>query len=386
MPLLFRKYGIEYTEDYEKAMYDAAERRLPSKKPESLPKAVRQAASRYEVEQQNYKEAAKQAEEWFMPRIKYLSPRKIKETERAFGKDYRRGWLTKGEFTKDDFMIAMEYLRKLPDVPRTEADFYDGLIDFLTEQWDESEKQALHAAARKLIERNAFYFTRKDAVRYCGTEQNVPEKMVSCGVVRRTGKWYHFWNQKMMLHLAAQSIREMNAAEKERYYGEDIWNNWLFVRESGWAAYLAENDRPSFEEYLAGPLFARFLNEIPGRSRRAREEWLMREMKWEWQIIPENGQGQTEITLVYHPPVIEVFDEIEWDITGEAYDVFEQAAETGLKEGKFQKFGKEVQGHIEIHVEDVLDSKIMRKFLMEQGCFDAMGRILETMERYVPEQ
>ena len=54
-----------------------------------------------------------------------------------------------------------------------------------------------------------------------------------------------------------------------------------------------------------------------------------------------------------------------------------------MKEGKIQKFGRTVQGGLEFHIQDLLSSKTMRKSLMEKGCFEAMEKILETMERYV---
>ena len=382
-PRLFGQYGIKYTKSFERDMYEAAERELPAPRTDRMPKVIKEAASRYRVEQQNYEEVTKQAEEWFLPQIKYLSPRKIKETERAFGRDYRRGWLTKGEFTEEDFMLVMEYLETLPGVPRGEEEFYDGLTGFLTEQWDMSERRALQAAARKLMERNLFYFTEKEAARYSEIEKGLTEKMTDCGVARRTGRWYHFWNQKMILYLAAQSIREMSDVEKEAYYREDMWQYWTFAQESGWASYLEENDREALVKYLARPRFAEFLAGIPERGRRAREEWLMKEMEWEWYVSFGDGQNTDVLTFVSYSEATAVFDEIEWEITGDAYDTFEQAVVDGWDEGKLQRFGKEIHSHIEIHIQDLLSSATMRKFLREKGCFDAMGKILDTMKQYV---
>ncbi len=299
-PILFREYGIEFTKDYEKMMYDTAEREVPSKRVGSLPKEIYEAEEKYMVEQQNYKDATKQAEAWFMPKIQYLSPRKIKETERAFGKDYRRGWLTKGKFTEDDFMLVMEYLGRLPEVPRTEQEFYEGLTAFLTDQCTVSEKQFLYVIARKLIEQDLFYFTEQEAARYSGIDEKQMEKMTACGIVHRTGRWYHFWNQRMMLYLASCSIREMSDMEKESYYRKDMWENWFSAQESEWVKYLVQNDSAVFEKYLVRPNLSRFLADIPGRSGAVRAEWLMREMEWEWQIgtrrlgIPYTGSAVFE--------------------------------------------------------------------------------------------
>lgn len=222
-PVWFEQYGIEYTADFEREMYERAERLIPKKTKKSRAEKGKRTESRYTIEKRDYERAAKQAEEWFLPQIKYLSPRKIKEIEREFGKDYRRGWLTKGAFTEDDFMLVMEYLGALPEIPRTEDEFYDGLTDFLTEQWTGPEKMALRRMAQKLTEKEIFYFTEKEAARYCGFGKNdrkssarkpdggrtddLTEKMKNSGIVHRTGRWLHFWNWKMMLCLAAQNTR-----------------------------------------------------------------------------------------------------------------------------------------------------------------------------------
>lgn len=89
------------------------------------------------------------------------------------------------------------------------------------------------------------------------------------------------------------------------------------------------------------------------------------------------------ITSVSYPKPVEIFAEIEWEIIADAYDTFEQAVVDGMKEGKIQKFGRSVQGGLEFHIQDLLSSKTMRKYLMEKGCFEVTERILETMEQYV---
>lgn len=256
-PLMFSRYGLKYTKSYEEEMYETAERELPRKNRSGVRKAVQNNKSKYKIEQQDYKNTTKQAEEWFRPKINYLSPGKIKEIERTYGKDYRRVWLTNGGFTEEDFMIVMDYLGKLPEIPRTEDVFYEGLAGFLTKEWTYSERQALWRVARRLLERDVFYFTIKEAERYSGSD-TLSEKMMGSGIVRRAGHWYHFWNREMMLCLAVQSIRGMSEGEKADYYRESVWENWYPVQESRWAAYLAENDREDFIRYLAAPQIARF--------------------------------------------------------------------------------------------------------------------------------
>lgn len=389
-PLMFSSYGIKYTKGYEKEMYKAAEREVPRRDRIVMPKAIQNSEPKYKIEQQNYKAAARQAEEWFRPKIRYLSPRKIKEIERSCGKGYRRGWLTNGEFTVEDFMIVMDYLGRLPEIPRAKDVFYEGLTEFLTEEWTCFERQALWRVARKLLERNGFYFTEKEAGRYSGSD-TLTKKMTGSGIVRRTGRWYHFWNQEMMLYLAAQSIRGMDDEKKAAYYQGDVWEKWYPAQESGWAAYLAENDREDFIRYLAAPRSARFLKEIPGRSRKAREEWLMQELSWEWKIHWDGGQEPSVITSVNCLKPLEIFGEIEWESMGAAYDVFDQAAADGVKEGTLKRYGREVQadkaqGNIKVHIRDLLSSKTAQNYLREKGCYDAMGKVLDAMERVSKEK
>lgn len=383
-PLMFSRYGLKYTKSYEKEMYETAERELPRKNRSGMLKAVQNNKSKYKSEQQDYKNTTKQAEEWFRPKINYLSPRKIKEIERAYGKDYRRGWLTNGGFTEENFMIVMDYLGKLPEIPCTEDVFYEGLVGFLTEEWTYSERQALWRVARKLLERDVFYFTTKEAERYSGSD-TLSEKMMRSGIVRRAGRWYHFWNREMMLCLAIQSIRGMNEEKKADYYRESVWENWYPAQESRWAAYLAENDREDFIRYLAAPQIARFLKEIPEQGRKAREEWLMQELSWEWEIRRDSGQELNVITSVSCLEPLEILGEIEWESMGEAYDVFEDSVTDGVKEGKLKRYEREVQGNIKIHIRDLLSSRTAQNYLREKGCYDAMGKILDAMERVLKE-
>lgn len=383
-PLLFKEYGMEYSEEFEQLMYESAERERPSKGryKTSIPRAVKREAAKYKAERQNYKAAEKQAEEWLLPRIKYLSSRKIKEIQRAMGKDYRRGWLTKGAFTEDDFMLVMDYLETQKAVPRREDVFYRGLIQFLTEEWSPHEVQALCKIARNLIEKDDFYFTEKEAAQYCGTVQGLPEKMSACGIVRRTGRWLHFWNRTFMLYLAARSVRDMDEHEKEQYYGEELWENWESARESGWTAYLADNDREALIRYLAAPCFSRYLEKIPGRSRQTREEWLMRQMQWEWQIVNDGGPHRRIITAAAVLKVLEVLEELECSIKDDAYDAFQETGEEGMNKGWLRSFGKEESGSIWVEAVDLLASKAGRGILIEKGCFDAVGKILDVMVQY----
>ena len=42
------------------------------------------------------------------------------------GKDYRRGYLTQGVFTREAFILVLEYLEQIPKIPRQEDVFYEG--------------------------------------------------------------------------------------------------------------------------------------------------------------------------------------------------------------------------------------------------------------------
>ena len=124
----------------------------------------------YQIDQANYEEVTTRAESWLVPETKYLSPKEIKAAERMVGKDYRKGYLTNDKFTKDDFMIVMEYLEHLSKLPPDKKEFYNGLLDYMLGELTVEKRSVLCKAARKLSENAVIYFTERELERYCGCE------------------------------------------------------------------------------------------------------------------------------------------------------------------------------------------------------------------------
>ena len=174
----------------------------------------------------------------------------------------------------------------------------------------------------------------------------------------------------------------MDEHEKEQYYGGELWENWESARESGWTAYLADNDREALIRYLAAPCFSRYLEKIPGRSRQTREEWLMRQMQWEWQIVNDGGPHRRIITAAAVLKVLEVLEELECSIKDDAYDAFQETGEEGMNKGWLRSFGKEESGSIWVEAVDLLASKAGRGILIEKGCFETKKKILDVMVQY----
>lgn len=383
-PSLLEKYKIEYTREFEKAMYWAAERELPSRHSSSFQWSDRQEQQHRLTEQLNYQEITRTAEDLFLPDIDYLPPGKIKAIEREQGKDYRKSYLTRGKFTEENFLLVMEYLNQLPGVPRTEQDFYDGLLLFLTDQWPLSEICQLQILARKLSEKNIFFFSEKEGKQYCTFGEVDLKKIQESGLIERSGKWYHFWNQEIMRRLAIQNIQNMETEQKKYYYQEELLASWASSLESGWASCLIHNDREDFLKYLILPVFSEFLSEAPSRRQNAREIWLMREMQWKLEILGKRDQPMF-LTIFYCPLALEFLDFLEESVLGDAYDNMESAVADGLKENKLQQFCRKKDDHFSIHIQDLLDSKAARKLLQEKGCFEAASKILNTMEQYLAE-
>lgn len=96
----------------------------------------------YQIERKNYEKVTEVAKRWLIPNDVYLTSVEIKSIERAEGKDYRKGYLTKGKFTEEDFSLVMEYLEQFDKIPVTEKVFYEGLTDFLLKDREEKVKES----------------------------------------------------------------------------------------------------------------------------------------------------------------------------------------------------------------------------------------------------
>ena len=158
------------------------------------------------------------AEKWILPKVRYLTAKEIKKMERDAGKDYRRGYLTQGVFTREAFILVLEYLEQIPKIPRQEDVFYEGLADFLLEDWTSEEKETLYILARKTVEYGCEYLAESDLKEYCGVSTKTVEEYVERGIILQNGKWYHFWNFAFRISLALRSIESMSSEEKREYY------------------------------------------------------------------------------------------------------------------------------------------------------------------------
>lgn len=151
VPELFQKYNIVYTEEFVQSMYTTAERPFPKKQRKSKNRTAdkEEVVSRYKVEQLDYKKTVQRAEKWILPKVRYLTAKEIKKLERDAGKDYRRGYLTQGVFTREVFILVLEYLEQIPKIPLQEDVLYEGLADFLLGDWTSEEKETFVYTGKK---------------------------------------------------------------------------------------------------------------------------------------------------------------------------------------------------------------------------------------------
>lgn len=382
VPDLFETFGIDYTRKYERELYEAAELPLPKKMKKADIGRKDDEPSEYQIDQANYEEVTTRAESWLVPETKYLSPKEIKAAERMVGKDYRKGYLTNDKFTKDDFMIVMEYLEHLSKLPPDKKEFYNGLLDYMLGELTVEKRSVLCKAARKLSENAVIYFTERELERYCGCEDGneMLRALLESGLIHKSGKWYHFWNHDMLWYLSLKSIQEMSEERKQLYYQEDLPVLWDEEGTEDWISFLKENDWENFKDYLVVPGFSEFLNTAELEGQKAPEKWLIEELKFEWLVFEVNKSEEVHM-IFYCPFPIMILEKVNDSIISDVYDLFEEMIDEQIEHVK--EFKIPDGGHSKITIQSLLHSKKGQKLLKEYGCFEAMEKILDTMKAYL---
>ena len=377
------RYGLEYTRSFERLLYRAAERPVPRKrKPKMAAHETEGEESPFETEQRMFQEVRDSAKEWLIPEERYLTSGEIKGAQRAAGKDYRKGYLTRGKFTGQDFSIVMEFLEDLGRPPVDEETFYGKLKAYLLKDWDDESGKMTGRLARVLIERDIFYFTEKTlaGLREEKALASLPERLLAAGLLHRTGKWYSFWNRSFMSFIALEDFRAMGDAEKKRYYEEDFWELRYKGEENIWMKTLAKHDR-DFRRYLAVPYFEAFLSEVGQAGSENEAQYVLEKMELKG-LDMGSGWAQDRWRAIMHlSGALEILSDIDEDAVWDINSAFQSMLD--LEPDSWDIYKTESEGHEYVEVHTLLRSQKGVHFLETSGCFEKASELLETMRRYL---
>lgn len=381
---LFQGYDIPYTDAYEKELYYTAERPLPGTKKEKTSTEVYDTVvDEYELEEENYEKVTKIAREWLIPKEVCLTSKEIKAIERQSGKDYRKRYLTKGKFSRDDFGLVMSYLGTLEKVPVKEETFYTGLSEYLLSGCDEEEAGQISHMARKLAEREIFFFTDRTLERWeeCRNSTQLSEKLLSAGILHRTGKWYHFWNRSFLRFLALKDISGLEEMTQKRYYQEEIWNYWSDENTDSWIRFLKEWRYKEFNKYIVIPCFSEYLENMQDLSREERAYFALECMKLEGECCKDSSGEVYASAIYYVADVFTVLNLLNGQILEEVVNSFEDMIVSLYDRGEDLSAFQENREYVSVY--KMIQSEKGRAYLKEYGCIDVAGELIRIMEEYI---
>lgn len=389
LPDLLEYYGIPYTPEDEEDIKEYAgfysprdDKKWKVYKKEQV-EIIRTMKENQLKEKAAYEAVEKEGKDRLQLEESYLTGSEIKEIEHENGVDYRKSYITKGKFTYEEFVLVMEYLRGIPQLPKTEESFYLGLTKYLLV--DSNKIRYLEMLAKELIDKQMYPFSAHTLEKLeNGVREKVDvEEYVERGILKYNGKWYGFWNDRYMYYLAYWHMQELTGEELQKYYQSlDFWDKLYEMEELqiGWFNFLHEKDEENLRQYVVVPVLEEYLKDLGNGGREKKIIKILENLELEISIDYENGEkGNLESLSCRDIPIISVFEFLSIDTVDELLDtctiVLEgQAPETSEKE------------KIEIYLQDLLQSKTGIKTLKQYGCFDAADKVLQKMEQLIKTQ
>lgn len=380
---MMEQYGLEYTKSFEKTLYRAAERSVPKKR-KSMKAYVKTAGeeSEFEREERQLKAVTDSAREWLVPGEACLTSREIKMIQRAAGRDYRKGYLTRGKFTREDFSIVMEFLEHLDRLPADEQTFYQGLKAFLLRDWDEESRRQTEGLARALAEHGIFYFTEQTVSGlYEGDVASLTDWLLAAGLLHKTGKWYSFWNQAFMMYTALEDFMIMEDEEKEHYYQEEFWNIQYASEGNDWFHILAQYDGENFGKYLAVPYFVKYLTSVEQPGKEYELQTVLEKMELSGFEIGKNSRTDRWRVIIHVEEALEILSVIENDVVFNISAAYQSMLNSRPDDWDRYKTRQDDEEHVSIHT--LLQSQEGNRLLNQSGCLEKAAELLAAMREYL---
>ena len=418
VPELLRKYDLSFTANYQRKMYRAAERSLPEKVGNTDISAVEiEQAEELPVDfvHRAYETITKEARRSLVPLPEYLTSTQIKQMQYAAGKNYRKGYLTKGEFTHEDFVLVMDYLEMCGGPPGKEEAFYEGLTGFLLQELPEKQKQLAYMAARLLVESDNFYFTETTLRNvYEGHVQRLEgvmpgdasleaasliESLVGAGVLHKTGKWYCYWSRRYMYFLALADIRAMTLPRWIQYFQDELIQ-YVDADADGWVCFLKENAETEFYEYLVAPCFKAYVeaaeqeqtpatvNKLTGIAAREGANGLKLDFAALWvldqmQLHCPMGSGESLGTIFYLNDALALMAVIEPEVVYDICDEFGMLVDSLDGDiDEYKEYERDKEAYSYVTIRRIIDSPKGRALLGSSDCLAAAHRLLARMRAY----
>ncbi len=367
--------GVEYTEEDENFLYEEAGYEPPKK--QKKPKKIKESEmwKKQEEEEKNYEEINREAKKWFDPEETYLTSKQIKEMERNRGRDYRKGYLTRGKFTEHNFNIVLEFLEQAPCIPKKEYEFYKELTSYLLKDDDKAIKEQLGKLALELILSGNDRFSKTEAEKYLGMEDAAGfiDICINRDIIYKNGKWYCYWNSAYMYSLALEVWCTKNREKEdvsdilERFMPEDMTDNW--------GIFFYENEKTTFMKHIAVPIFAKFLQEIQQMDQKGQEEWLVEKLEFSAKIEKKKS-GITMFCTVVN--ALFIFEMIEEDVFFGLYDSVDD-----LFENHYESLMPYIEADGTVKLKTLLQEKRWIRRFEKVGGYEAAEQILEQMKNMI---
>ena len=369
--------GITYTEEDEILLYEEAGYEPPEKQKKNKKIEISEEEKKQEIEEKNYEEINAEAKKWFDPEDTYLTPKQIKEMERKRGCDYRKGYLTRGKFTEQNFSVVLEFLEYTACIPKKEYSFYKELTSYLLKEENEVKEQ-LGKLALKLIFSGNERFTKEEAEKYLGVKDisGFIDVCINRNVIYKNGKWYCYWNQAYMYTLALETWcskkREMDDYTDmlEKCGAGDILDNWV--------TFFYDNEKTIFVKNVALPIFDKFLQEIHRMNQKEQSVWLLEQLDFGAHFV--RGKDEVGIIMLYKvESAMSIFEIIEENVFLHLYDSVYDLFESNYK--KLTPYIEKDNGIVKLKT--LLHETKWKKRLETVGGYEAAEQVLEQMQSMI---
>ena len=385
LPELLAHYEIPYTPEEEEDIKEYAEIYYPcdNKEWKAYLKESAEAMKKWRKEEREEKIAYEAVEKEGKHQLQleeiYLNSSEIKKMEYENGVDYRRSYITKGKFTYEDFLLVMKYLHGLPQVPKKEEIFYQGLTEYLIS--DDDKIKYLCMLAKELIDQQIYAFSIHTLEKL---SDDVREKVnlteyVEKGILRYSGKWYSFGNSRYMYYLAYEYIQELTQEELQSYYhNPEFLNKFCEPKDLGygWLTFLYENDWENFRQYVVVPVLKEYQKKLGNGEKEKQIIKFLEMLEFEIMLKYKIGERQNVGNIYFESVEIAILELLNMELMDELLDDCATALES-----QAPKISEQEIRHI--YLQDFLQSKRGIGILKQYGCFDAANAILEEIKRLI---